>query len=130
MGGVTLQDRETSELRQRLALHSVCVKVYRWSRHVKRKDERAWVSACIDISVAGEIERGKGRKTWKKWQECIADDTRKINLRKEDAQERGLWWSDVLRNRPTRASAARYTFGRSNGDERPMRNHHVQIAGP
>ena len=50
----------------------------RWFGHVEWKDEGDWVSACRVMSIAGEKGRGRGRKTWK---ECIADDTRKMNLR-------------------------------------------------
>ena len=76
---------------------------------MERKDEGDWVSACRDLSVAGAKGRGKGRKTWK---ECVVDDMRKMNLRIEDAQDRGLWRSGILGNRPTRASAGEQTLKR------------------
>ena len=70
--------------------------------------ERDWVSACMDNWICqlqgGEAATGKGRTTWKEWQECIADDTRQMNLRKEDFRSQRLWRSCVLRNRQTRAS--------------------------
>ena len=92
---------------------SVCDRVrqgrLRWFGHVERKDQRDWVSACRDMSVTGQRGRGRGRKTWK---ECIYDDMKKMKLRKEDAQDRGLWRSGILGNRPTRASAETPTLKR------------------
>ena len=107
MCGVTLKDRkESEELRQRLGIISVCDKVrqgrLRWFGHVERKGKDDWVSACRDMIVEGERGRGRGRKTWK---ECVMDDMRKMGLRKEDAQDRKVWRSGILGNRPTRASA-------------------------
>ncbi len=114
MCGVTLKDGITSEeLRQWLAVVSVSNRVrqgrLRWFGHVERKDEGDWVSACRDMSVAGERGRGRSRKTWK---ECIADDMRKMKLRREDAQDHVLWRSGILGNRPTRASAETRTLKR------------------
>jgi hypothetical protein len=43
------------------------------------KDEDVWVSACRNLSFAGE--KGRGRKTWK---ECVTADMRQIDLRRED----------------------------------------------
>jgi hypothetical protein len=114
MCGVTLKDRKTSEeLRERLGIVSVSERVrqgrLRWFGHVERKDECDWVSACRDLSVAGAKGRGRSRKTWK---ECVVDDMRKMNLKREDAQDRGLWRSGILGNRPTRASAETRTLKR------------------
>ena len=114
MCGVTLKDGKTSEeLRERLGVVSVSKRVrqnrLRWFGHVERKDEDDWVSACRDLSVAGEKGRGRGRKTWK---ECVADDMRKMELRREDAQDRVLWKNSILGNRPTRASAETRTLKR------------------
>lgn len=114
MCGVTLKDGKTSEeLRERLGVVSVSTRVrqgrLRWFGHVERRDESEWVSACRDLLVAGEKGRGRARKTWK---ECVADDMRKMKLRREDAQDRGLWRSGILGNRPTRASAETRTLKR------------------
>ena len=114
MCGVTLHDGKTSEeLRKRLAVVSVTDKVrqgrLRWFGHVERRDEGDWVSACRDMSVVGKRGRGRGRKTWN---ECIVDDMKKMELRREDAQDRGLWRSGILGRRPTRASAETRTLKR------------------
>jgi hypothetical protein len=83
----------------------------RWFGHVERKDEDEddWVSACRDLSAAGVKGRGRGRKTWK---ECVADDMRKMELRKEDAQDEVLWKNGILGNPPNRASAETRTLKR------------------
>ena len=114
MCGVTLKDRKGSdELRQRLGIKSVCDRVregrLRWFGHVERKDEGDWVSACRDMTVVGDRGKGRGRKTWK---ECVMDDLRKTKLRREDAQDRDVWRSGILGNRPTRASAETRTLKR------------------
>jgi len=114
MCGVTLKDGKTSEeLRERLDVVSVSKRVrqnrLRWFGHVERKDEDDWISACRDLSVAGEKRRGRRRTTWK---ECVADDMRKMELRREDAQDRVLWKNSILGNRPTRASAETRTLKR------------------
>lgn len=114
MCGVTLRDRKTSEeLRQRLNIVSVCDRVrqgrLKWFGHVERREEGGWASACRDVIVAGERGRGRGRKTWK---ECVVDDMSKMKLRREDAQDRDVWRSGILGNRPTRASAETRTLKR------------------
>ena len=40
----------------------------------------------------------------------IADDMRKMELRREDAQDRVLWKNSIWGNRPTRASAEKQTL--------------------
>jgi hypothetical protein len=114
MCGVTVKMRKGSEeLRQRLGIMSACDRVrqgrLRWFGHVERKDEGDWVSACRDVRVEGERGRGRGRKTWS---ECIMGDVRKMGLRREDAQDRGVWRSGILGNRPTCASAGIRTLKR------------------
>ena len=53
-------------------------------------------------------ERGRGRETWK---ECdVWHDMRKMELRREDAQDRDVWRSGILGNHPTRASAKTRTL--------------------
>ena len=63
----------------------------------------------VGICQLLEQGRGRSRKTWK---ECVVDDMRKMNLKREDAQDRGLWRSGILGNRPTRASAETRTLKR------------------
>ena len=67
----------------------------RWFGHVERKDADDWVSACRELEVSGEKGRGRNRKTWK---ECVADDMKKLKLRKEDAQDRVYWRNGIMRN--------------------------------
>src|SRR5664279_486995 len=114
MCGVTLKDRNSSEeLRERLGIVSVTDKVrqwrLRWFGHVKRKDTDDWVSACRNIEVEGKRGRGRDRKTWK---ECVANDLKKLMLKQEDAQDRAVWRNGILGNRPTLASADKWTLNR------------------
>ena len=111
MCGVTLKDRNSSEeLRKRLGIVSVSDKVrqgrLRWFGHVERKGTLDWVSACRNIEVDGKRGRGRGRKTWK---DCVTDDMKKLMLTQEDAQDRAVWRSGILGNRPTRASTDKRT---------------------
>jgi hypothetical protein len=68
MCGITQKDAKTSEEhRMRLNIVSVSERVrcqgrLRWFGHVERNDKSDWVSACRDLSVAGERGRGRGRK--------------------------------------------------------------------
>jgi len=70
--------------------------------HVECKDADDLVSACRDMVVAGKrgSGRGRGKKTWKK---CVADDMKKLKLERNDAQNRAVWRSSILENRPTHA---------------------------
>jgi len=114
MCGVTLKDKNSSEeLRNKLGIVSVSDIVrrgrLRWFGHVERKDASDWVSACRDMVVVGQRGRGRGRKTWK---QCVADDMKKLKLVSEDAQDRAVWRSSILEQRPTRASAEKGTLKR------------------
>ena len=66
---------------------------------------------CRDTSVAGERDRGRGRKTWKAY---LTDDIRKMNY--ADKPDRGLWRSGILGNRPSRANAE--ICGRQNDEDK------------
>jgi len=116
MCGVTLKDRNSSvELRKELGIVGVSDIVrqgrLRWFGHVERKDAGDWVSACRDMVVTGKRARGRGRRTWK---ECVADDMKKLRLKREDAHDRAAWRGSILENRPTRASAKK---GRKSDDD-------------
>ena len=106
MCGVTLRNRVASEeLRERLGIASVSDMVrrgrLRWFGHVERKGAEDWVSACRSLVVEGDRGWGRGRKTWK---ECVRDDMKRMNLTVADAQNRAVWRSGILGNRPTRVS--------------------------
>jgi len=49
---------------------------------VERMSADNWVSACREIEVQGSRGSGKGRKTW---QECVTDDMRRLEVRREVA---------------------------------------------
>ena len=59
--------------------------------------------------VVGDRGRGRGRKTW---MQCVEKDMRKLNLRREDAQDREVWRGGIMGNRLTRASAEKRTLKR------------------
>ena len=100
MSGVTLKDRRTSEeLRHGLGIVGVDSVVspgrLRWFGHVERKEDNDWVSKCRNFEVIGGIKKGRGKKTWS---ECVAEDMKKLGLKKEDAQNRQKWSSSVVGN--------------------------------
>src|SRR5437867_374666 len=97
MSGVTLKDRRTSEeLKQGLGIESVDRVVsrgrLRWFGHVERKNADDWWSECRDLEVMDGIRKGRGKKTWI---ECVTTDVKKIELKKEAAQNRSLWSSSI-----------------------------------
>src|SRR5260221_12070222 len=94
-----LKDRKTNEeLFGRLGIECVLDVVrparLRWFGHIERKIKDDWVAACRDMVVEGENGRGRGRKTW---HECLVEDTGKLKLRKEDAQDRVTWRRGIYR---------------------------------
>ena len=64
---------------------------------------------CREMSVVGVRRRGRGRKTW---MECVEEDMHRLQLRSEDALDRGVWRNGILGKRPTRASAETQTLKR------------------
>jgi hypothetical protein len=114
MCGVTLKDRKSNlELLQRLGIEGVGDVVrrgrLRWFGHVERKSKEDWVSKCRHLIVEGPRGKGRGRKTWS---ECVNDDMKRLELRSEDAQDRGVWRSGILGTRLSRASTSKRTLNR------------------
>ena len=102
MCGVSLKDRKTSqELLDRLAIVGVAERVrrgrLRWFGHVERKKADDWVSKCRELDVEGQRGRGRGKKTWR---ESVDEDMARLNLKRELAQDRAVWKSGILGNRP------------------------------
>jgi hypothetical protein len=102
MCGVSLKDRKTSqELLDRLAIVGVAERVrrgrLRWFGHVERKKADDWVSKCRELDVEGQRGRGRGKKTWR---ESVDEDMVRLNLTRELAQDRAMWKSGILGNRP------------------------------
>ena len=103
MCGVTLKHRHRSQdLLERLDIVGVAERVrrgrLRWFGHVERKNADDWVTKCRDLVVEGGKSRGRNRKTW---MECVEGDMVKLGLSRVDAQDRGVWRSGILGNRPT-----------------------------
>jgi hypothetical protein len=46
----------------------------------------------------------KAQEEAENWRQCVVIEMRKMKFRREDAQDRGLWKSGNLENRPTCAS--------------------------
>jgi hypothetical protein len=64
-----------------------------WFGHIERKSPDDWVKMCRDLVVEGTRRKGKGRKTW---QECVNEGTKRMGLRRCDAQDRTMWRNGVL----------------------------------
>ena len=47
-----------------------------------------WVSACINLVVAGVRYVGRGKKTWG---ECVKDDMKLLGLQPEQTVLRDVW---------------------------------------
>jgi hypothetical protein len=111
MCGVTLRDRtHSAELLSRLGIQSVSDVVrrgrLRWFGHVERKCAEDWVSACRGMNVEGGRGRGRSRKTWR---ECVNEDMKALNVKREDVHDRVTWRRTILGGRLTRASADKKT---------------------
>jgi hypothetical protein len=78
-----------------------------WACGAKSADD--WVSKCREMSVVGVRRRGRGRKTW---MECVEEDMQRLQLRSEDALDRGVWRNGILGNLPTRYNAETRTLKR------------------
>jgi len=65
----------------------------------------------VDDRLGVKMQRYGGGGWWwrveagRTWRECVQEDTRRLLLKREDAQDRVGWRSDVLGDRLTRASA-------------------------
>ena len=106
MCGVSLKNRISSdELNTRLGVVAVSEIVRRgrlgWYGHLERKGSDDWVSTCRNYEVAGQRNRGRGRKTW---DECVRHDLQTLGLKAESAQDRNEWWNLIRGIRPTHAS--------------------------
>ena len=47
-----------------------------------------WVGRSTEYEVSGNVDRGRGRKTWK---ECVGNDLRGLGLDPSVAAGRGSW---------------------------------------
>src|SRR3989442_11721644 len=100
MSGVTLKDRRPSKkLRLGLGIEGVEEVVrrgrLRWFGHVERKEADDWVSKCRNLEVVGGVRKGRPRKTW---MECVKEDMKECELKKEDAQDRSVWSRSIVGN--------------------------------
>ena len=92
-----MKDRKSSEeLRHRLGINSVTEVIrrgrLRWFGHVVRMKDDDWVKACQNFVVEGKRGDGRARKTWL---ECVEDDMKVLELKKEVAQDRLKWRREI-----------------------------------
>jgi hypothetical protein len=97
MCGVKLAQRTSCKvLQERLGLEKVEDVIrrgrLRWFGHVERMGEENWVSACRSYEVAGQRERGRGRK---RWMECVEDDLREWSLDPRNSKNKDVWRKDI-----------------------------------
>ena len=103
MCGVTLRDKvPTVELRQRLGIEGVMEFMRRgrlkWFGHVKGKEVNDWLSACINLEVAGSRGRDRPRLTWRA---RLDGDMKDMRLRPEMAMNREKWRCGIMERTST-----------------------------
>ena len=66
-----------------------------WSfGHLERKDAGDWVSACRNMAIVGNAERGSPNKMW--WNEVVKDDLKKCGLDRGFEKDRERWKAQVM----------------------------------
>ena len=105
MCSVTLKNRISSkEVYSRLNVEEVSDVVrrgrLRWFRHLERKSESGWVSACRYLEVDGDKRKGRSIKTWG---ECVKNDLKHLGLEQDWAHDPGRWRGLIYGIRPTSA---------------------------
>jgi hypothetical protein len=93
MCDVRLRDKFTNaDLRNRLGIETVSDAMrrsrLRWFGHVERKSNEDWVKRCCELEVQGKRPRGRPVKIWI---DVIKDDLRRLNITRENAQNRCAW---------------------------------------
>ena len=93
MCGVSLKDKvSTVELQERMGVEAISDVVrrgrLRWLGHVLRKDDGNWVKRIMSYEVDGDRGRGRPRMLWR---QVVANDMRRVGLKKSDAEDRALW---------------------------------------
>ena len=87
----------TVEPRRRLGIEGVMEVMrqgrLRWFGHVERKEVDDWVSACMNLEVAGSRGRGRPRMTWKA---RLDGDMKDMGLMPEMAMDREKWRCSIM----------------------------------
>ena len=65
--------------------------------HVKCRDENNILRRVMELEVEGTRPVGRPKKTWSK---VVEDDTRKLNITEDMAEDRKLWRELVPRPSP------------------------------
>ena len=98
MCGVKLMDKKrTVDLMEMLGLEESVVQMakanaVRWYGHVLRSDDGHVLRRALEFEVKGRRKRGRPKKTWRRQ---VEEESRKVGLKKEDAQNRGGWRKGV-----------------------------------
>ena len=69
----------------------------RWFGHVKRRDENSRLRRAMELEVEGRRPVGRPEKTWSK---VVEEDTRKLNITKDMAEDRKQWRQLISRPIP------------------------------
>ena len=83
--------------------------------HLERKDEGDWVSACRNMVVPGNAEKGRPRKMWR---DILEDDLKKGRLGRGIAKDGASWRAQIMRNTPICASTEKGTYNEKRERER------------
>ena len=94
MCGVKLMDKKrTEDLMELLGLEESVVQMakanaVRWYGHVLRSDDGHALRRALEFEVEGRRKRGRPKRTWRKQ---VEEESRRVGLKREDAQNRDRW---------------------------------------
>ena len=93
MSRLRWQDRITNEeVRRRCGTdnfeHRLRKMRFRWSGHVKRRDENSTLRRAMEPEVEGRRPVGRLKKTWSK---VVEEDKRKLNITEDMSEDRKQW---------------------------------------
>ena len=98
MCGVKLMDRKrTEDLMELLGLEETVVQMakanaVRWYGHVLRSEDGHVLRRALEFEVKGRRKRGRPKRTWRKQ---VEEESRRVGLKKDDAQNRDGWRGGV-----------------------------------
>ena len=101
MCDISMKTRRTNEELHRLVgvEHITTVirsRRLRWYGQVMRKSDEDWVKKCMEFRVEGRRPVGRPRKTWL---ESVEVDMSKLEIDKEDVNDRKKWKINVMKRK-------------------------------
>ena len=69
----------------------------RWFGHVKRRNENSILKSAMELEVEGRRPVGRPKKTWSK---VVEEDTRKLNIMKDIAEDIKQWRQLISHSTP------------------------------